>query len=215
MLEVKDVKFSYVNSAKTTFKFDLEAALGNIVVVEGKSGVGKSTLLSLISGFLTPNSGLISWFGDNLTNLAPADRPLSMMFQHGNLFDHLNCQINIGLGLKPSLSLSKEEWCAVDQIMDELGILELKHCIPENISGGQQQRVALARAVLRAKWQNRKLLLLDEPFSALDHNNRISCIDVVKSLIKSKNMAALLVSHNPDDARRLDAQVYELPTGIK
>ena len=134
-----------------------------------------------------------------------------MIFQDDNLFEHLTCRLNVALGLRPSLSLSKAEWQAVDAAMDELGILAVQRRLPRAISGGQQQRVALARALIRAEWQNRKLLLFDEPFSALDPDTRVDCIDRVKHLVANNNMAALMVSHNQDDAIGLNATEIKLP----
>ena len=211
MLEVRDVTYSYTGSSTLEFFFDLNVGRGEIVTVSGRSGAGKSTLLSLIAGFLAPDQGNIIWQGQDLAGTSPADRPLSMIFQDDNLFDHLSCRLNVALGLRPSLSLSKDEWHAVDAAMDELGILALQQRRPDAISGGQQQRVARARALIRAEWQDRQLLLFDEPFSALDPDTRADCIDRVKHLVASKNMAALMVSHNPDDAVGLGAAEITLP----
>jgi thiamine transport system ATP-binding protein len=211
MLEVKNVAFSYVGTPPSEFVFNLTVNRGEIAVVSGRSGAGKSTLLNLIAGFLTPDQGQIIWQGQDLACTVPADRPLSMIFQNDNLFDHLTCRSNVALGLRPSLSLSKAEWQAVDAAMDELGILAVQRRLPRAISGGQQQRVALARALIRAVSQNRQLLLFDEPFSALDPDTRGDCIDRVKHLVASKNMAALVVSHNPDDAVGLNAAEITLP----
>ena len=210
MLDVKEVRFSHPNSDTTSFKFDLKLSRSEIMVVAGRSGTGKTTLLNLIAGFLTPDYGKILWQGKDITRLVPAKRPLSMIFQNSNLFDHLSCRINVALGLRPSLSLSAEEWLAVEYVMDELGILALQDRKPDQISGGQQQRVVLARALIRANWQDRQLLLFDEPFSALDNETRVDCIHVVKQLVNRKNIAALMVSHNPDDAKRLEANVVTL-----
>ena len=211
MLEVKDVTFSYAGLSVPEFVFHLAVGRGDIVVVSGRSGAGKSTLLNLIAGFLTPDQGKIILQGQDLAGMPPADRPLSMIFQDDNLFDHLSCRLNVALGLRPSLSLSKDEWDSVDAAMDELGILAVQQRRPNTISGGQKQRVALARALIRAKWQNRQLLLFDEPFSALDPDTRADCIDRVKHLVASKNMVALMVSHNPDDASALNAAEITLP----
>jgi thiamine transport system ATP-binding protein len=211
MLEVKNVAFSYAGTPPSEFVFNLTVDRGEIAVVSGRSGAGKSTLLNLIAGFLTPDQGQIIWQGQDLAGTVPADRPLSMIFQSDNLFDHLTCRSNVALGLRSSLSLSKAEWQAVDAAMDELGILAVQQRLPRAISGGQQQRVALARALIRAVSQNRQLLLFDEPFSALDPDTRGDCIDRVKHLVASKNMAALVVSHNPDDAVGLNAAEITLP----
>ena len=214
MLELKDVRFSYPSSSEDktapSFCFNLTVNKGQIVVVEGRSGIGKSTLLNLVAGFLTPHQGRIYWQGQDMTFLPPSDRPLSMIFQSNNLFDHLSCRMNIALGLRPSLSLSDDEWRAVDAVMDDLGIGAIKDRKPDDVSGGQQQRVALARALIRADWQDRDLLLFDEPFSALDRETRLDCIEVVKRILASKSMAALMVSHDPEDAKRLGADVIAL-----
>jgi thiamine transport system ATP-binding protein len=214
MLELKDVRFSYPSSSEDktapSFCFNLTVNKGQIVVVEGRSGIGKSTLLNLVAGFLTPHQGKISWQGQDMMSLPPSDRPLSMIFQSNNLFDHLSCRMNIALGLRPSLSLSNDEWRVVDAVMDDLGIGAIKDRKPDDVSGGQQQRVALARALIRADWQDRDLLLFDEPFSALDRETRLDCIEVVKRILASKSMAALMVSHDPEDAKRLGADVIAL-----
>ena len=209
MLEIKNLRFSYPSS-EGEFAFDLTVNRGEIAVVQGRSGIGKSTLLNLIAGFLTPSTGQIRWQGDDLTALHPQKRPLSMIFQDGNLFDHLSCRHNAALGLNPSLSLTSEQWQAVDNALDTLGILPLKNRKPLEISGGQQQRVALARALIRAEWQDCHLLLFDEPFSALDTETRLDCIEVVKTLVKNKSMAALMVSHDHEDAKRLAAKVFTI-----
>jgi len=209
MLEIKNLRFSYPSS-EGEFAFDLTVDRGEIAVVQGRSGMGKSTLLNLIAGFLTPSTGQIRWQGNDLTALPPQKRPLSMIFQDGNLFDHLSCRHNVALGLNPSLSLTSEQWQAVDNALDALGILPLKNRKPLEISGGQQQRVALARALIRAEWQDCHLLLFDEPFSALDTETRLDCIEVVKTLVKNKSMAALMVSHDPEDAKRLAAKVFTI-----
>lgn len=214
MLNVTNLGFSYPSSPQEDFIFDLSVARGQIVVVEGRSGIGKSTLLNLIAGFLKPSSGQITWKNNDksqdLTLLKPQDRPLSMIFQEGNLFDHLTVRDNIALGLNPSLALNPREWQAVDAAMQDLGIFERANRSPDSISGGQQQRVALARALIRAEWQDCHLLLFDEPFSALDTETRLDCIAVVKKLVKEKNFAALMVSHDPEDAKRLAAKTISL-----
>ena len=105
MLEVKNVAFAYAGTPPAEFVFNLTVARGEIVMVSGRSGAGKSTLLNLIAGFLTPGQGRIIWQGQDLAGTAPSDRPLSMIFQDDNLFDHLTCRLNVALGLRPSLSL--------------------------------------------------------------------------------------------------------------
>ena len=125
MLEIKNLRFSYPSS-EGEFAFDLTVDRGEIAVVQGRSGIGKSTLLNLIAGFLTPSTGKILWQGDDLTALPPQKRPLSMIFQDGNLFDHLSCRHNVALGLNTSLSLTSEQWQAVDKPWMRLESCRLK-----------------------------------------------------------------------------------------
>ena len=147
--------------------------------MSGRSGAGKTTLLNLIAGFLTPDRGRVICQGQDLAGMAPADRPLSMIFQDDNLFEHLTCRLNVALGLRPSLSLSTNGKLWMLQWMS----LAFWRCnLPRAISGGQQQRVALARALIAPNGKTGKLLLFDEPFSALDPDTRVDCIDRVKHL---------------------------------
>ena len=210
MLEVKDVQFSYGKDQEAEFVFDLEAKPEEILVVEGASGVGKSTLLHLVAGLLTPQRGQIIFQGEDITEKKPDQRPLSMIFQSGNLFDHLTCRENVAIGLEPHLRLEESLWKRIDAAMEVLGILPLAHKRPDETLGGQQQRVALARALVRAECQKRDLLLLDEPFSALDPITRQDCIDAVLSLMASRPMTALIVSHDKNDAVALGAKRHKL-----
>lgn len=210
MLEVKNVQFSYGKDQEAEFVFDLEAKPEEILVVEGASGVGKSTLLHLVAGLLTPQRGQIIFQGEDITEKKPDQRPLSMIFQSGNLFDHLTCRENVAIGLEPHLRLEESLWKRIDAAMEVLGILPLAHKRPDETSGGQQQRVALARALVRAECQKRDLLLLDEPFSALDPITRQDCIDAVLSLMASRPITALIVSHDKNDAAALGAKRHKL-----
>jgi thiamine transport system ATP-binding protein len=212
MLEIKGIRFSYGTSSKAKFFcFDLTVESGEIVLVEGVSGAGKSTLLNLIAGFLTPLSGVMRWHGQDILSLNPSERPLSMIFQDSNLFEHLTCRQNIALGLSPSLRLDDSAWHEVDMAMEQLGIIGLREVKPAQASGGQQQRVVLARSLVRAKNQNRGLLLFDEPFSALDPETRQDCIDAVLELMATRDLTAIIVSHDPADAVALGARLIPLP----
>lgn len=208
MLDVDNLKFSYDDA--NAFSFTLKADLGEIVVVEGPSGVGKSTLLNMIAGFLPPQSGRLTWNGADMLSIPPSDRPLSMIFQDSNLFDHLTCRDNIAIGLSPRLKLDAAAWQRVDDAMDVLGISSLAHRSPNLTSGGQQQRVALARALVRASGQDRRLMLFDEPFSALDPETRQDAIEAVLAVMARGDFTALVVSHDANDAKALGARVVKL-----
>ncbi len=206
MLEIKNLCYGY--DSKTEFAFDLTAKDGDMIVITGESGIGKTTLLHLIAGFLTPFSGEILWNGQDISPLPPSQRPLSMIFQDNNLFEHLNLWSNIALGISPSLKLSEEEKQRLEGAMGDLGIADLAARTPSQVSGGQQQRAALARALVRAS--GKSLLLFDEPFSALDTETREDCIAAIKTVMAKGSMTAIMVSHNPADAVSLGGRVLSL-----
>lgn len=180
-------------------KANLTVAGPGVTAVIGASGSGKSTLLAAIGGFLAPQSGRILWNGQDLTPLAPGDRPLTMLFQDQNLFPHLNAKQNVALGLSPSLRLTPQQWMDVDRALTRTGLEGLGDRLPSQLSGGQQARVALARVLLRA----RPLLLLDETFGGLGPALKDEMLDLVATLGVASGTTVLMVSHDPDDARRI------------
>ena len=129
-----------------------------------------------------------------------------MLFQSGNLFEHLTLAENVALGVRSSGQLSLEERDKMGVILTDLGLDSLSDRYPHQLSGGQQQRAALARALLRHK----PVLLLDEPFTGLDDARREAAITLISDISKSQNLAVLLVSHDERDAKRLAAQEYLL-----
>ena len=168
---------------------------GERVAVIGESGAGKSTLLNLIAGFEFPHQGEI-WLNDkNHTRSAPYERPVSMLFQENNLFPHLTVQQNLALGLKPSLKLTALEREKIEQVACSVGLGDYLQRLPNSLSGGQKQRVALARCLLRDK----PILLLDEPFSALDQKLRVEMLVLIAKLCDEKHLTLLLVTHQPSE----------------
>ena len=175
--------------------FDLQVAAGERIAIVGPSGAGKSTLLNLIAGFLLPTQGNIWLNGENHTRSAPYERPVSMLFQENNLFPHLTVQQNLALGLKTSLKLTALEQDQIERVADAVGLTSFLSRLPNSLSGGQKQRVALARCLLRDK----PILLLDEPFSALDPELRMGMLNLIDELCHSKNLTLLLVTHQPSE----------------
>lgn len=175
--------------------FDLQVAAGERIAIVGPSGAGKSTLLNLIAGFVLPTQGNIWLNGENHTRSAPYERPVSMLFQENNLFPHLTVQQNLALGLKTSLKLTALEQDQIERVADAVGLTSFLSRLPNSLSGGQKQRVALARCLLRDK----PILLLDEPFSALDPELRMDMLNLIDSLCHSKNLTLLLVTHQPSE----------------
>ena len=175
--------------------FDLQVAAGERIAIIGPSGAGKSTLLNLIAGFVLPTQGNIWLNGENHTRSAPYERPVSMLFQENNLFPHLTVQQNLALGLKTNLKLTALEQDQIERVADAVGLTSFLSRLPNSLSGGQKQRVALARCLLRDK----PILLLDEPFSALDPELRLEMLNLIDELCHSKNLTLLLVTHQPSE----------------
>ena len=175
--------------------FDLQVAAGERIAIVGPSGAGKSTLLNLIAGFVLPTRGEVWLNGENHTQSAPYERPVSMLFQENNLFPHLTVQQNLALGLKTSLKLTALEQDQIEQVADAVGLTAFLSRLPNSLSGGQKQRVALARCLLRDK----PILLLDEPFSALDPELRMEMLNLIDELCHSKKLTLLLVTHQPSE----------------
>ncbi|MDH5353562.1 MAG: ATP-binding cassette domain-containing protein [Gammaproteobacteria bacterium] len=176
--------------------FELQAERGEILSLIGPSGSGKTSLLNLIAGFIQASAGQIFVDGEDIQQLPPAQRPVSMVFQSHNLFPHLDVFTNIALGINPSLKLSVDEHQSIEDALVTLGLEGFKKRKPGQLSGGQQQRVAIARALVR----EHDILLLDEPFAALGPAMRAELIMALKELVSRRKMIALMVSHQPADA---------------
>lgn len=205
MIDV-DLHFHY---PELPMLFQLHVSKGERVAIVGESGSGKSTLLNLIAGFEQAKSGKLYLNGENHLTTPPAVRPVSMLFQDNNLFTHLTVAQNIGLALVPSLSLNQEQRAQITQIAEQMGIGELLDRKSELLSGGQKQRVALARTLLRDK----PILLLDEPFSALDPQWRIELQQLVAQLCQQRQLTLLMVTHQLDEMRGLFDRVLQVEQG--
>lgn len=173
-----------------------------IYAVVGPSGAGKSTFLNLISGFASISSGTITWNGEEISNLPPAKRSVSILFQDNNLFPHLSVWRNLALAVTHWPKISKDNEEKLKAVMSEVGILGLENRKPSQLSGGQQSRVALARVLL----QKNKILLLDEPFSALGPSLKDQMLELIKKIAKNKKLLVLMVTHEPADAKKVASQ---------
>ncbi len=191
------------------FNYSLEVKPGEVVALLGASGSGKSTLLELVAGFIPASAGQLNWRGDNLLARPIHQRPVTSLFQQHNLFHHLSLQQNIALGVSKKLTLKTEQQQQVMQIAHNLGIASILDKRPDQVSGGQQQRAALARCLV----QNRPILLLDEPFSALDPILRLECLELVKQLAEQYQLAVLMVTHQWQDALRVAQRVAFIEQG--
>ena len=201
-----DLIFNYENSP---MHFVLQVEQGERLAIIGESGAGKSTLLNLIAGFETPTSGQILLNDCDHTQTQPAERPVSMLFQDNNLFPHLTVAQNIGLALVPSLSLNATQQQQIREIAEKMGIEPLLSRRADQLSGGQKQRVALARTLLRDK----PILLLDEPFSALDPIRRHELQQFILDICIERNLTFLMVTHQLEETKNLFTRVVEIREG--
>ena len=185
-----------------TISTNISLEPNKIYAVVGPSGAGKSTFLNLISGFASISSGSIIWNGQEISNLPPAKRNVSILFQDNNLFPHLSVWRNLALAVTnwPKISRNNEE--KLKAVMSEVGILGLENRKPSQLSGGQQSRVALARVLL----QKNKILLLDEPFCGLGASLKDQMLELIKKISKNKKLLVLMVTHDPADAKKVASQ---------
>ncbi|KAA9007136.1 ATP-binding cassette domain-containing protein [Histidinibacterium aquaticum] len=175
----------------------------------GPSGGGKSTLLAVIGGFLEPVSGRIEVNGRDLGGLAPFERPVAQLFQDGNLFPHLTIAQNVALGIAPKLSKNPEQDARVTNVLARVGLEGHGNRRPGGLSGGQQSRAALARVLV----QDKPLVLLDEPFSALGPGLKAEMLVLAKEVLAADGRTLLMVTHDPTDAERVAGQVLLVAEG--
>jgi len=200
---------SYVHPGQPAgYSFSMVAAPGEVTAIMGPSGAGKSTLLDLIAGFLRPQSGQLLLDGLDLLPLPPESRPVSILFQSEMLFEHLSAARNVMLGL-PAGQRREKMRGPVAEALAEVGLPDIGSQRASTLSGGQKQRVALARTLLRA----RPVLLLDEPFSALDDETRANVRGLVGKLTARHGWTTILVSHHGDDVQALAARRYSIEAG--
>lgn len=206
MLELKNVKKSYDGTPVLT-DISLNIEDGEIVSILGPSGCGKTTLLNLILGIVDSDGGEIIFNGEDITNVPMEKRGFNIVFQDYALFPNLNVYQNITYGLrnKPEIS-SKEE---VEELINLLGLEEHLSKRIGQLSGGQKQRVALARTMVMKP----KILLLDEPLSALDGVIKESIKDRIKTIAREYNLTTIIVTHDPEEALTLSNRVMIINEG--
>lgn len=195
-VELDRVRFRYEDMDMV---FDLAVPAGRLIALIGPSGAGKTTILNLIAGFEEALSGAIRIGGRDVTRLAAAERPVTMVFQDHNLFAHLDVATNVGLGISPALRLDRADRERVSAALARVGLEGFAGRLPGQLSGGERQRVAIARCLVR----DRPVLLLDEPFAALGPALRREMLDLIADIHAERGMTVLLVTHQPEDARRI------------
>ncbi|HET7106477.1 MAG TPA: ABC transporter ATP-binding protein [Candidatus Acidoferrum sp.] len=208
LLEVRNVAKSF-GPREVLKRISLEIAAGEFLTLLGESGSGKTTLLRLIAGFEQPGSGEIWMSGERLDTLPPYRRRVNTVFQSYALFPHLTVQENVAYGLQVSGAAKSEIPSRVNEALQMVKMQEFAASRPAKLSGGQQQRVALARALVNRP----KLLLLDEPLSALDANLRKQMQGELKSLQREIGITFLFVTHDQDEAMALSDRIALLKDG--
>ena len=173
-----------------------------IYAIIGPSGAGKSTFLNLISGFSEISSGSILWNEQEISDLPPSKRNISILFQDNNLFPHLSVWRNLALAVSHWPKISKDDEAKLHSVISEVGIRGLENRKPSQLSGGQQSRVALARVLL----QKNKILLLDEPFAALGPSLRDQMLQLIEKIARNRGLLVLMVTHDPADANKIASQ---------
>lgn len=205
MLTIEGVKITQGSFILTA---DVTIEKGYITAVMGPSGAGKSTALAAIAGFLEVE-GRIIFDGQVIQDLPPGKRPMAVVFQDSNLFPHMTAFQNVGLGITPSGRLSGDQKAQVTGALKRVGLEGMEDRKPAALSGGQQSRVALARVLV----QNKPLVLLDEPFAALGPALKFEMLDLVREIADERALTVLMVSHDPEDARRIAKQVILVADG--
>ncbi len=188
-----------------SFAFDK----GEFISLLGPSGCGKTTILRMIAGFENPTSGSIVVDGQDITSLKPNQRQLGMVFQAYALFPNLNVGDNIGFGLKIAGMGTEERRARVDEMLKLIGLPGFEKRYPYEMSGGQQQRVALARAIAPRP----RMLLLDEPLSALDAKIRVSLREEIRAIQLDLGITTVFVTHDQEEALSISDRIVVMNAG--
>ncbi len=187
----------------------LRVAPGETVAILGPSGSGKSTLLKIIAGLEPLDAGRIVFDAQDITQQPPERRRFALMFQDFALFPHLDVQDNVAFGLVEQGLRKADARNQARAMLARFGLQDFAHARVMQLSGGEQQRVALARALITRP----RVLLLDEPFSALDAEMRLQLREEFRQRIAEFNMATVLVTHDEAEARAMGSRGYRVVQG--
>ena len=190
--------------------FDLDVDQGEFVSLLGPSGCGKTTVLRMIAGFETPDTGSIAIGGQDVVRLRPNQRNIGMVFQSYALFPNLTVAQNVGFGLRIKGVPTAERDARVAEMLALIGLPDLGGRYPFQLSGGQQQRVALARALAPRP----QVLLLDEPLSALDAKIRVSLRNEIRAIQRKLGITTIFVTHDQEEALSMSDRIVVMHQGI-
>jgi putative spermidine/putrescine transport system ATP-binding protein len=190
--------------------FSLSIAKGEFVSLLGPSGCGKTTVLRMVAGFERPDAGAIVIDAEDVTRKRATTRNIGMVFQSYALFPNLTVAGNIGFGLKVKGLPRAETTARINELLDLIGLPELANRYPHQLSGGQQQRVALARALAPKP----RVLLLDEPLSALDSKIRLSLRTEIREIQRKLGMTTIFVTHDQEEALSISDRIVVMNGGV-
>ena len=205
-LSLDHVSFSYHNLEGETVALNdvsFQVGEGEFIAVVGPSGCGKSTLLSLISGLITPSDGNI-YIGGKV--IAESGKNIGYMLQKDHLLEWRSTMKNITLGLEIQNKLTAESYLLINEMLETYGLIHFMNSKPSELSGGMRQRAALIRTLLLEP----DILLLDEPFSALDYQTRIEVSDDIWSIIKKEKKTTVLITHDLAEAISMSDRIVVL-----
>ena len=208
-LEIEHLEKSF-GQLRVVKDFSLGIDKGEFISLLGPSGCGKTTVLRMVAGFETPSSGAIRLDGKDMVGLKPNQRKIGMMFQAYALFPNLTVAQNVGFGLKIAGMNRADIDVRVAEMLKLIGLPTLADRYPFQLSGGQQQRVALARALAVQP----RVLLLDEPLSALDAKIRVSLREEMRSIQKKMGITTIFVTHDQEEALSMSDRVVVMHQGI-
>src|SRR3989449_4695188 len=188
---------------------NLSVEQGEFLTLLGPSGCGKTTILRMVAGFEVPSEGNILLDGDDITERSASKRPMGMVFQSYALFPHMTAEQNIAFGMKIKRLSTDEIKRRCAELLELVGLSDKGRNYPHQLSGGQQQRVALARALAVQP----KVLLLDEPLSALDAKVRVSLRNEIRSIQQRLKMTAIYVTHDQEEALAISDRIAVMAKG--
>jgi putative spermidine/putrescine transport system ATP-binding protein len=207
-LEINDVRKQFAaNVVVKGFTLGIEG--GEFLSLLGPSGCGKTTVLRMVAGFESPSAGAIRIDGKDVTSLRPNQRNVGMVFQAYALFPNMTVAENVAFGLKVAKRPAAEIKSRVDEMLNMIKLPHLADRYPYQCSGGQQQRVALDRALA----QKPKVLLLDEPLSALDAKIRVSLREEIRALQRALGITTIFVTHDQEEALSMSDRVVVMNEG--
>ncbi len=208
LLEILEVSRSF-GDVVALDAVSLSIAENEFFALLGPSGCGKTTLLRSVAGFEHPDGGAILLGGDDLLGLPPNKRPVNLMFQSYALFPHLSVKRNVAYGLQREKLSTAEVRRRTDEVLETVGLTALAERRPKQLSGGQRQRVALARAIVKRP----RLLLLDEPLSALDRKVRSEMQLELKRLQHEVGITFVVVTHDQEEAMSMADRIAVMAEG--